>query len=135
MKTFFNIFFAFSLSVSVGYSQNIGINTDGSPPDASSMLDIVSTDKGLLIPRVSIPDLGLQGPITGTPVTSLLVYNESGVTENGYYYWDAGSTKWIKLLDTKSNSGLPVYTDNTAAASLAIGTFYRTPTGVVMVRY
>lgn len=30
---------------------------------------------------------------------------------------------------------LPVYADNTAASSLAVGTLYRTSTGVVMVRY
>ncbi|MFC4740006.1 hypothetical protein ACFO3U_08365 [Flavobacterium ponti] len=31
--------------------------------------------------------------------------------------------------------GLPVYADNTAAAALSIGDFYRTSTGVVMVKY
>lgn len=40
-----------------------------------------------------------------------------------------------KTLDAPSLSGLPVYADNTAAASLAVGAVYRTATGVVMVRY
>jgi hypothetical protein len=31
--------------------------------------------------------------------------------------------------------GLPVYTDNNAAAALNVGDFYRTPSGVVMVKY
>ena len=31
------------------FSQNVGINNDGSPPDPSAMLDVKSTDKGLLI--------------------------------------------------------------------------------------
>ncbi|MGB8195275.1 MAG: hypothetical protein WCF67_25285, partial [Chitinophagaceae bacterium] len=35
------------------YSQNIAINTDGSLPDRNAMLDIKSSNKGLLIPRMN----------------------------------------------------------------------------------
>ncbi len=45
----------------IGFTQ-VGINT--TTPDASSMLDITSTDKGLLIPRISIPNLNAAAPIT-----------------------------------------------------------------------
>lgn len=112
MKTIFNIFFALTLSVSFGYSQNVGINTSGDVPDASSMLDIKSTDKGLLIPRVSIPDLSLPGPVT-SPANSLLVYNlTSG--EEGYYFWDGA--KWVKLMDTNSNADEDWYKVGTSEA-------------------
>ncbi len=37
---------------STTFSQ-IGINADGNPPAASAMLDVSSTDKGLLIPRMT----------------------------------------------------------------------------------
>jgi hypothetical protein len=33
--------------------QGIGINSDGSIPDASSILDVKSTDKGVLLPRLT----------------------------------------------------------------------------------
>jgi len=48
----------------------VAINTDGSMPDASAMLDVKSTDKGLLPPRVAkVSDVS-------NPVESLLVYEE-----------------------------------------------------------
>jgi len=34
-------------------SQNVGINETGANPDASAMLDINTSNKGLLIPRLS----------------------------------------------------------------------------------
>ncbi len=39
------------------YAQNVGINTTGAIPNASSILDISSSSKGVLIPRVSLNSL------------------------------------------------------------------------------
>jgi hypothetical protein len=80
--------------------QNIGINTSGANPDNAAMLDIVSTNKGLLIPRVALSATNSNAPIT-SPVTSLLVYNtvtaSSGATEviPGYYYWTG--SEWTRI--------------------------------------
>jgi len=41
------------------------------------MLDITSSDKGLLIPRVIVLDINTIGPITEGITESLLVYNTS----------------------------------------------------------
>ena len=79
-------------------SGNIGIGT--TTPDASSLLDITSTSKGLLIPRVALTAINAAGPITA-PLTSLMVYNTAtaGVSPNivvpGYYYWNG--SKWISV--------------------------------------
>lgn len=40
-------------SVLITTAQNVALNIDGSAPDNSSMLDIKSTTKGLLIPRMT----------------------------------------------------------------------------------
>lgn len=86
------------------YSQNVAINTTGNNPDISAMLDIVSSDKGLLIPRVSLTSITDNTTIT-SPATSLLVFNTNeSLTGNnadgaGYYY-NAGtpaSPSWTKL--------------------------------------
>jgi hypothetical protein len=87
MKKKFNLLLMFLFSIN-SFSQ-VGINT--TTPHASSMLDINATDKGLLIPRVSISNLNAAAPIT-TPATSLLVYNTNVTTGAGFYYWD--SAKW-----------------------------------------
>nr|NQU90258.1 hypothetical protein [Bacteroidota bacterium] len=70
-------------------AQNISINTDGSPPDSSAMLDIKSSDKGLLIPRLEF----INRP--AVPATGLLIYQ----TDNspGFYYFN-GNT-WLKIAD------------------------------------
>lgn len=64
-KSFIILVLLFFLSFSL-FSQ-VGINTDGSDPDESAMLDVKSNNKGLLIPRIteeqrnaiSDPELGL----------------------------------------------------------------------------
>lgn len=82
--------------------QGVGINATGANPDASAKLDIVSTTKGFLIPRVALTATNAVGPIT-TPATSLLVYNtataSSGATvvTPGFYYWDG--SKWVRFQD------------------------------------
>lgn len=101
MKKNFIVFSAFMLTLSFvnlnnnANAQNIGINATGAAPDAGAMLDISSTNKGLLIPRVSIANLNTIAPITGSATTSMLVYNTAATTGLGYYYWDG--TRWVKL--------------------------------------
>ena len=69
----------------------VGIGTTS--PSASSILDITSTNSGLLIPRVTL--INSSDIVTiPSPTTSLLVYN-NGFAPNGYYYWDG--TLWVKL--------------------------------------
>ena len=83
---FFTVF-SFNL-----FSQ-VGIGTVS--PSPGSILDIDSSEKGLLIPRVNISDLNTIAPVTGGATTGLLVYNNNTTTGEGFYYWD--SSKWVNL--------------------------------------
>lgn len=47
------IIILFVLSFRSISQNNVGVNTTGSLPDPSAMMDISSTDKGLLIPRMT----------------------------------------------------------------------------------
>ena len=96
------------LVIASSYAQ-VGIGTTS--PNAASMLDITSTNSGLLIPRVSLISTSDVATIA-SPVTSLLVYN-SGFAPNGYYYWN-GSV-WV-LLSTGNNSDWSL-TGNTGTSS------------------
>ncbi|MCX7955208.1 MAG: hypothetical protein N3A01_08490, partial [Bacteroidales bacterium] len=94
------------------YSQ-VSISPTGTDPDNSAGLDINFTDKGLLIPRVSLTSTTSTSPISGTPATSLLVYNTASQNDvtPGYYYWNG--VKWVRLLF--QNCLTPMYvlkTDN-----------------------
>ncbi len=77
------------------YAQNnVGIGTNS--PDASSVLDVTATDKGLLIPRVALIQTTNPSPVT-SPATSLLVYNTATVNDvvPSFYYWDG--TQWVQV--------------------------------------
>ncbi len=78
-------------------AQNVGIGSSLFTPDASAGLEIQFSDKGLLIPRVSLTSTSSAAPIT-SPATSLLVYNTAttGDVTPGYYYWNG--SKWMRLL-------------------------------------
>jgi hypothetical protein len=76
------LFFTLTTQAQVG----IG-NTN---PDTSSMLDITSTSKGLLAPRMT----SVQRLAITTPANSLLVYD---TTIKAYYYYDTVSSTWIKI--------------------------------------
>lgn len=71
---------------SVSMAQNVGINETGATPDPSAMLDIVSADKGMLVPRM--PD----HTVIAAPATGLLVYNTSTNT-----FWFFDGTIWIEI--------------------------------------
>jgi len=91
--------------VIVSQDGNVGVGT--ATPDASAILDIKATDKGMLVSRVSLT--GTTDVTTiATPATSLLVYNTATVSDvtPGYYYWNG--TAWTPL---SSSGGLLVDAD------------------------
>jgi hypothetical protein len=72
--------------VSSSAAQNVGINQNGSAAHASAMLDITSTNKGLLIPRMTTNQrTGIPTPATGllvydTDINTFMYFNGSGWT-------------------------------------------------------
>ncbi|MFK5855286.1 MAG: hypothetical protein QM503_04080 [Bacteroidota bacterium] len=91
----------------------IGIQTD--TPDGSSVLDIVSSDKGLLIPRVSLTsNLSSSSPVT-SPATGLLIYNSGSSQEHGFYFWTGTNWKMLKPQESGEVQGPSSSTDNAIA--------------------
>src|SRR5688500_13059568 len=86
-------------------AQNVAITADGSMPDNSAMLDVKSTVKGLLIPRM----IQAERAAISSPATGLMVYQTDGTA--GFYYnagtpivpnWTTFSTQWL-------NNGSKIY--------------------------
>lgn len=96
-------------------SQNAGINSTGATPDASAMLDIVSTTSGILIPRMTHANM----TSIGTPATGLSVYTTDSPT--GFYYYNG--SLWVPLLSNSTNNGGWSITgnSNTVPSVAAIG--------------
>lgn len=92
----YSMFTVFTILLSLKiYSQGgVAISNSGNNPNPSAMLDVQSSNKGILIPRVPLTSTTDGVTITNGNVVSLLVYNTN--TQNdivpGYYYWDG--TVW-----------------------------------------
>lgn len=62
-------------------------------PDKSAALEVVSTKRGILLPRIDIPDLNAATPVQN-PAHSLLVFNTGASgTPEGFYYWNDDGTQ------------------------------------------
>lgn len=75
----------------------VGIGENVTTFDDSEALKVVSSNKGVLLPNVSIPNLSNAAPVTN-PANSLIVYNTNTNTGKGFYYWS--NNKWNPFLNT-----------------------------------
>ena len=116
LKRFIYLFILSFVLIS-GFAQT-GIGT--TTPNASAKLDVNSTDKGFLLPRVALTANNIFLPIVGTSsqATGLLIYNTAtaGTAPNnvvpGYYYWNG--TMWIQI-----SGGLIIDNSKSAGFTLA----------------
>ncbi len=65
--------------------------------DPSAMLDITSSNKGLLLPRVALVSLTDNVNPINNPATGLVIYNlgTGGVAATGIYFWSGSA--WVQL--------------------------------------
>jgi trimeric autotransporter adhesin len=113
MKNFLLFLF---LALWIDVHAQVAISNDGSLPDNSAMLDVKSTDKGILIPRMTMA----QRNAIASPATGLMIYQ----TDNspGFYYnsGTSGSPAWL-IAGTGSGWGLTGNSGTNPAANF-IGT-------------
>jgi hypothetical protein len=93
------------VSISIG---QVAVNTSGLPPAASAMLDISSTNRGVLFPQVSIDSLKDITSIAN-PANGLIVYNtvQPGVRNDmtrGYYFYSTSAGSWVKIADNLNDN-------------------------------
>jgi hypothetical protein len=103
-------FFGF---VSELFSQSGSVGIGTTTPNPSAALDIQSTTKGVLVPRLS----SVQRNAIASPAAGLLVYDVT--TES---FWFKSSGNWIELVDTLNNdwkrSGNHIYTANSGSVGI-----------------
>lgn len=95
MRQFSFFFVLFFCALAPAFSQSVAINTDGSVAHASAILDVKSTAKGLLAPRMTT----IQRNNILSPAAGLLVYDTDLKT---YFY--RTSTAWQAVNIAKSLS-------------------------------
>lgn len=98
------------------YSQGgFAINTTGATANASAMLDVNSTSKGVLVPRMT----SAQRSAIASPANGLLAYDTD--TKSFWYY---NGAYWIDLTTTDSSywkrNGTHIYNGNTGKVGIGI---------------
>lgn len=119
MKKLFLFLSMFAISHSI-WGQ-VSINPTGAPADPSAMLDVGSTDRGLLIPRMT----DAQKSAITTPATGLMIFQTDG--SSGFYYYtgvsweriggwsftgNSGTLSGIDFIGTTDAADLDIRTDN-----------------------
>lgn len=89
----------FSFCTTTTSAQSLAINTDGSAANTSALLDVKSTAKGMLIPRMS----SIERNAITSPATGLLIF-QNGPDSIGFHYYDG--TKWTWMLSNSNADSL-----------------------------
>lgn len=90
-------------------AQGVSINEDGSAADGSAMLDVKSTDKGFLPPRLSTSEL----KAIPNPAEGLVVYNSTDKTLNVFNgtYWTDMAGNVVLAIGDYYQGGVVFYLD------------------------
>lgn len=84
------LFFALLLLAYESKAQSLAVNTDGSTANASALLDVKSSSKGLLIPRMNKTEKNN----IASPANGLLVY-QTAPDSIGFYYYQNSRWNWL----------------------------------------
>jgi hypothetical protein len=105
MKKYLVIFLLITIVTVNNINAQVSINNDGSNADVSAVLDVNSTSKGFLLPRVALTGTTDNSTITGSEATGLIVYNTNTVSDvtPGFYYWNG--SKWLRFIVTNDSDG------------------------------
>jgi hypothetical protein len=87
-------------------SSQVGIGT--TTPDTSSILDVQSSNSGVLIPRIALKS-STDVLTISAPTESLLIYNTDTIADvfPGFYFWNG--TQWSRLNDSSDENSNKVY--------------------------
>lgn len=129
MSIFTKMLIIIAITTSYSYAVNaqVSVNTDGSSPDASAILDVKSNTKGMLIPRMTLNEIRA----ISNPADGLMVYN----TDYGIMFiFILADNKWKEVQYGNSEINLPatytIGTGGSCANTTVNGNYYG---GVMLV--
>lgn len=94
-KTLFLFLFNWML-INAG-AQSIGISSDGSQPNPSAILDLKSSNKGILLPRVSLTS-ETDSLTIPHPEKSLIIYNTNPQLQGGLGLYIWAGDHWLQII-------------------------------------
>ena len=108
-----HLFMLFGIISALSVFGQVGINTDGTAPDGSAMMDVKSVAKGMLIPRMAAS----QRTVISSAAIGLLVYQTDAPA--GFYYYNG--TEWLFLGTGEGGGGHVIDADGNAYPTVKIG--------------
>lgn len=123
------LIFLLTGAVNLLFSQvKIGDNPNTINPN--SLLEMESTTKGFLPPRVAINSLSSASPLTSPVPAGMLVYSTGGAVTDGFYYWDGAN--WRPILNNNVPSYGELYENGSSSITIATAaTYYQWTTTTV----
>jgi hypothetical protein len=99
-----NLLVLFTLAFTLNAGAQVAINTDNSVPDNSAMLDVKSSDKGILVPRMS----AAKRDAISNPANGLLIFCYD---DNNFYVnrGTSASPDWASLDSYWGTNGTDMY--------------------------
>lgn len=120
MKKTISILFSLGLLISLfaaqkAVAQGVAINATSSRADTSAMMDIASTTKGMLIPRMTTT----QRNAIPLPATGLMIFQTDGTA--GFYYYTGSAWSAVGGSMPSGTTGDLLYYNGSAWVSLPAG--------------
>ncbi|MEM9847365.1 MAG: hypothetical protein AAF847_05715 [Bacteroidota bacterium] len=99
----------------------VAVNNTGNAPDAIAMLEVTSTERGFLAPKMTEAQRDAIG--SGSPATGLLIYQTDGT--DGFYYFDG--MNWVPLAASSSTGNIEPRAMINGNSPSALGLLYSGP--------
>lgn len=112
-KLFINSLIALFITT-INYAQ-VAINTDSSEPNTSAMLDVKSTDKGFLPPRMT----SMQRDAISSPAAGLFIFN---TTDKTLEFYDGSAWAQLSYVNP-SNAGYTIGIGGICSNTIVNGTY------------
>ncbi len=108
MKKITILALAVTISITI-FTQGVGVNESGAAADGSAILDVSSTTKGLLVPRMT----QTQRNAISSPATGLLIFQTDNTP--GYYYYTGSAWTALNTTGTDDQTIAEVLTEGSSA--------------------
>lgn len=86
------------LVATIAANAQVKIGNNPGTINSNSLVEMESTNKGLLAPRVALNDVNSIAPLSATTPEGMIVYSSGGILTNGFYFWNG--VKWLAVLSS-----------------------------------
>ena len=110
----------------ISVMSQVKIGDNATTINSASLLELETTNKGFVLPRVSITDVSSSSPLNAGLLTGTVVYNTNSSTTGGsgtgIYYWNGSTWNFLANTTITGNYWSLLGNSGTSASSNFIGT-------------